>query len=221
MRYINTAYGTIAAHSNDLIGNLLERDSIWEPYNIAIMEKYIAQGSTVLDIGANIGFFSVVLSKIVGENGTVVAFEPIEENYKVLEVNTTNLTNVQLCKYALGNVTGVVSMHSEVGNKGNSYVVNESEGDIDIRRLDDLNLSPSFIKMDVQGFEYDVLLGGLETLRRCRPVMIIELEDSNPSIPTSYKESKLNSIRLLKEELNYTLYNIESDYPVDYLCIPN
>jgi hypothetical protein len=113
-----------------------------------------------------------------------------------------------------------VTLASEQGNMGNSYITNDSYGDVNLIKLDDLGINPKFIKLDVQGFEYDVLMGGLETIKSNRPIMIIELEDSNGSIPTSFRQSKEKSLKLLKE-LNYTIYNVESDYPVDYLCIPN
>lgn len=222
MRIVDTVYGNFAVHDNDLIGNLLTRDRIWEPHNIALMQEYVQKGNTVLDIGANIGFFSVVLSHIVGEEGRVYSFEPVPANLELLNTNINRLynKNVTVFNKALGKTSGYISMQSERGNMGNSFVVDESQGTVELITLDSLNLTPSFIKMDVQGFEYDVLLGGLETLKKYRPVMIIELEDSNGSIPTSFKNSKENSMELLNE-LGYTLLKIESDYPVDYLCLPN
>lgn len=220
MNVIVTEFGPIAIHENDLIGKMLSRDLIWEPHNIALMQHYIKKGDIVLDIGANIGFFSVVLSKLVGDTGTVHSFEPVLENFKLLQNNCADLSNTVLHYYALGNETGNVTLASERGNMGNSYITNDSEGDIKLIKLDDLNINPSFIKLDVQGFEYDVLLGGLSTIKSNRPVMIVELEDSNGSIPTSFRQSKEKSLDLLKE-LNYSIYNIESEYPVDYLCIPN
>lgn len=222
MKIVNSLYGGIAVHDNDLIGNLLERDKTWEPHNVALMQEHIKPGSTVLDIGANIGFFSVVLSSIVGSSGRVYSFEPVASNLEILNYNIANLVdaNVTIVDKALGKTFGTISMQSERGNMGNSFVVDEHQGSIELVTLDSLELNPSFIKMDVQGFEHDVLLGGLETLQRCRPTMIIELEDSNGSIPTSFKNSKENSLNLLKE-LNYSVYKIESNYPVDYLCIPN
>lgn len=222
MKIVDTVYGDFAVHDNDLLGNLLMRDRIWEPHNIALMQEYVKKGATVLDIGANIGFFSVVLSHLVGEEGRVLSFEPVAANLELLNSNVTNLSNqnVIVLPKALGKTTGFISMQSEQGNMGNSFVADESQGSVELVTLDSLNLAPSFIKMDVQGFEYDVLLGGLETLKKYRPVMIIELEDSNGSIPTSFKNSKENSLKLLSE-LNYTILKIESDYPVDYLCLPN
>lgn len=220
MSIVSTEFGVIATHENDLIGKILNRDLIWEPHNIALMRKYINEGDVVLDIGANIGFFSVVLSKIVGDGGKVHSFEPVLENFKLLEFNCSKLSNIVLHYYALGNQIGNVTLSSERGNMGNSYITNESFGDIKLMKLDDLAIEPNFIKLDVQGFEYDVLLGGLETIKSNRPVMIIELEDSNESIPTSFRKSKENSLQLLKE-LNYNVYNVISEYPVDYLCVPN
>ena len=58
MSIVSTEFGVIATHENDLIGKILNRDLIWEPHNIALMRKYINEGDVVLDIGANIGFFS-------------------------------------------------------------------------------------------------------------------------------------------------------------------
>src|ERR1700728_4292554 len=71
---------------------------LWKRYRdrelISFLEKHVKPGMTVVDIGANIGFYSVLFSKLVGEKGSVHAFEPDSTNFKHLVSNTRKLKNV-------------------------------------------------------------------------------------------------------------------------------
>ena len=78
---------------------------------IALFKNIIKPGMRVLDLGANIGFYTVLFSKLVGENGKVFAFEPDAKNYKYLEENTKTLYNVTIEKKAVSDKTGKINFY--------------------------------------------------------------------------------------------------------------
>ncbi|NLJ39629.1 MAG: FkbM family methyltransferase [Candidatus Atribacteria bacterium] len=122
-------------------------------------------------MGANIGLFTVLAGKAVGENGRVFAFEPLEEFRKKLlaHVALNELKNVVVVPKALGDKNTKVTMDG-------IEVKKEGEGTIECTTLDtwvkEINLERlDFLKMDVEGHERKVLIGGMEVLRAFRPRM--------------------------------------------------
>ncbi|HRB19573.1 MAG TPA: FkbM family methyltransferase [Chitinophagales bacterium] len=77
-----------------------------DKHEIELLHKNIRKGDIVLDIGANIGFYTQLLSDLVGENGKVYAFEPDKKNYSYLQQNTGQLKNVAFFHKAVSNKTG-------------------------------------------------------------------------------------------------------------------
>lgn len=107
--------------------------------------------------------------------GEVHAFEPVSEHRECFEKNVLfgpEGRRVTLWPYALGEKDGTCSIFTTNGSSGDSFVC--GDGDIPVKRLDDFNLTPDFIKLDCEGFEYFALKGAEETLKRGRPVVIVE-----------------------------------------------
>jgi len=130
----------------------------------ALLKEFINPGMTVIDVGANIGFYTAFMANIVGEKGRVYAFEPLPHNFNLLKkYNKSN--NVTLVQAAVGDTTGEIVLY--VSDKLNvdhrTYETDEKREKINISsyRLDDYlkNEKVDFIKMDIQGFEYHALLG--------------------------------------------------------------
>ncbi len=156
----------------------------------------LKDGDTVLDIGANIGAMSVHLARKL-PHSRIWAFEPIPVNVKTFKrvIRHFALNNVTLVEQALGDHTGEVEMVLPVQHKaklhGLSHVVHESISDfnsgqhfkVKMARLDDypgLRDAPSIsgIKLDVENFEYFVLKGAIELLKRHKPIIYAELWDN-------------------------------------------
>jgi len=151
--------------------------------------------ATVLDIGSNIGITTVHLSERVTK-GKVHSFEPIPPNFKTLTkvVAHHKCTNVVLYDYALGDENGEIEMVmplvQNVNMQGLSHVVHEELTDFNdgkkykaqIKRLDDLDFLKEEpivgIKLDVENFEYFVLVGGQQLLERDHPIVYCELWDN-------------------------------------------
>lgn len=168
-------------------------------------EKIIALADGLcLDIGANIGCISQAL---VVSGMRVIAFEPQPEVFKLLDENVV----CEKYNVALGGEIGVAKMpkvyYSAKGNFGGLGIGAKSiygSYDVPVRTLDSFELQDvGFMKIDVEGFELEVLRGGRETINRCKPIMYIEDD----------RIDKRKALRAAIVELGYT---IEEHYPALY-----
>jgi FkbM family methyltransferase len=134
--------------------------------------QHVKNKRTALDIGANVGLWSRDLVKHFEQ---VIAFEPVAMFRECLERNVT-ASNIIVESVALGDTEGQVNMIITEGNTGHTHVdPNSVNGDTKIIRLDSLDLqNVDYIKIDCEGFEYRVLQGAKQTIKRCRPVVVIE-----------------------------------------------
>jgi FkbM family methyltransferase len=158
----------------------------WEPKVVRAITDIVKPGMTVIDIGAHIGYYTLLFAKCVGPGGRVFAFEPFPGNFALLQrnINLNNLKNVQLMREAIFSRTqqmtisapedepnpGSGSMHEEAGQR---------QYQVEAITLDDfcdrLALQPDVVKMDIEGAEYDALLGARKAIGLCRPKLLIEL----------------------------------------------
>lgn len=123
-----------------------------------------------LDIGAHVGLWSKPLSR---DFGHVTAFEPVPELCACWRENLRQATNVRLHQVAIGRTAGYVDVVRPEDNSGNGFAVPGTK--FPMRRLDDIDLGPiDFIKIDVEGGELAVIEGGEDTIRRYRPVLMVE-----------------------------------------------
>lgn len=211
---------------DDTIKNFLRNKRRWEPRNQSIIRKYIKTGSIALDIGAHIGTHTVTMSKSVGDKGMVLAFEPSKHIHRELCYNlaVNKCSNTYPIRAAIGKTKSAVDVViSHPHNEGGSYVV-DSKGDWNSSTqlpLDAFNLqNVSFIKIDVENMEADVLDGAQATIARNKPVMLIEIQ-GNGERPIQLGEDTakmaLESIKKI-QDLGYDLHLLEDS--VDYLALP-
>jgi len=153
-----------------------------------LIRPYIASGSTVVDIGASLGFWTVALACSTPA-ASVVAVEPLPTNIHVLERNIARnriAARVSVQRCALGRHEGVAHAAAEPGGVGNARLVDDVEAArrpdevltrVEVRTLDSVVVTEgtcSFVKLDVEGFEMDVLSGGDAFVARHRPVILGE-----------------------------------------------
>ena len=143
-----------------------------------LLREIISPGMTVIDVGANIGFYTAFMANIVGEKGRVYAFEPSPHNFNLLKKYNNN-NNVTLVQAAVGDTTGEIVLY--VSDKLNvdhqTYETDEIREKVNVLsyRLDDYlkNEKVDFIKMDIQGFEYQALLGMKNILRNNANIKVL------------------------------------------------
>jgi len=153
----------------------------------AVIDRFVKPGDTVLDIGANIGLVSLRLSERVGARGTVHAFEPnpLLSRRLIRSLDENDITNVRVHEFALGEKSSTLPMSVPAGNAGAaSLVPGRGRGgttlNVPVRRLDDLICDRiAFAKIDVEGFEENVLRGFSRTLTQSPPSMIL-FEQNEP-----------------------------------------
>ena len=150
---------------------------------VAHMKKKLGKGMTVLDLGANIGYFSVIAAALVGPRGHLHAFEPIPGNFKRLQENLRPFPWANLHPYAVGNAAQELTMYYSDRKAGWAGVHDlpsrNSSTTVQMTRLDDwLTSHPldriDFIKLDIEGSELDALLGARHMLHHFHPAVVAE-----------------------------------------------
>jgi FkbM family methyltransferase len=155
----------------------LESDKIGEEKVLKFLISSLKAGEVVYDIGAQLGFYTILLAKKVGEKGKVIAFEPEKESYNILKENLklNNLNNVEIFQKALGEKEGEGKLF--LGQTiGNFSLVKTYEKEIDFQKVEIVQGDefikekklprPKLVKIDVEGYEYFVISGLKETLVR-------------------------------------------------------
>ena len=224
----------ILISKNDAISNILRVSGTWDDHILAIAKLFYenVERPLVIDIGANLGAFcvpvAVDLAKIGGE---VIAFEPQQNIYYQLcgNIIINNLDNVTAVQSAIGSAEGIIEIpkiltneSSIIGafslspiyrncqNQGNSF---ESKlSNVTIITLDSLllNDAPCFIKIDVEGYELDVLKGAVEFLSKFNyPPFVFEAWEAE-----WFKNDKIKLMKFI-EDLGYQISWI---YREDYLA---
>lgn len=201
---------------NDSISRSLIKYKQWEIQLMEIAEKYLTPESVILDIGANIGTWTVGLAMY---NRKIYSFEPLYQSFLALCGNVfinkiENNVTVFNCAVTDNMENQLTMVVHDNNNLGGSFVKLADENDKKIKSItiDSLQLDKvNFIKLDVEGHEINVLKGGEQTIKKNRPVIIFESWGNQ-----DLKEQREKLITYLYE-LNYNVYHINS---ADYLALP-
>ena len=195
----------------------LKSINIFEKFETNLVKQEIHGGDVVLDIGANIGYFSLIFSKLVGNNGLVYAFEPDPDNFKILKKNIeiNNIKNVILIQKAVSNTSKLSSLYLCDYNHAQHRIYPSprcnKKIDVEFTTIDEMFANIEFfnkikfVKIDVEGSEYDVIDGMKNTLRANQDLkMLCEFS------PKQIKERKLKPETVLKQILdhNFKIYPI-------------
>jgi FkbM family methyltransferase len=131
------------------------------------------QKRTCVDIGANVGLWACDLVKSFDH---VIAFEPVTEFIECFKKNVQG-SNYTMYQMALGRAESFIEMNIVQGNTGHTHIDQSSigKGTIPLKTLDSFNLtSVDMIKIDVEGFEGEILAGAMKTIEQNKPVLVIE-----------------------------------------------
>jgi FkbM family methyltransferase len=144
----------------------------------AAMAEEIRPAGFFFDIGANVGYYTILASRLVGPAGKVVAFEPVPRNIDFLRqhIELNGATNVVLMPVAVSDSKGTVrfalgpdSAMGHIGEGGELAVETTTIDDV----TDELGVTPDVMKIDVEGAEREVLLGAAKMFERARPVIFL------------------------------------------------
>jgi FkbM family methyltransferase len=169
------------------------RWSVWHAHERAVAEYLASQvkpGQCCFDVGANIGIYVLQLARWSAPDGRIVAFEPnpatLDVLHKHVEMNGLDL-RVTVVPLAAGWHSGQAQLYDSRAGSGLSRLGAPHAGimvpveptDVPMTTIDDFcrqsGIIPDWILIDVEGYEYEVLLGAAETLRRYRPRVVVEL----------------------------------------------
>jgi FkbM family methyltransferase len=206
--------------------------------------SYLQPGYVAVDVGANVGWHTLLMAAKVGRRGSVLAFEPNPRVRQVLvqHLELNRLSRVQVLPYALidqNKAVGFVSPPADDLGSGDGFVVQDQKRDdpsmiqVEGRAFDSLlpafNLQRlDFVKMDIEGYEYQALVGMRLTIERFRPVIALEFDASYVGRCGASREA----IGQLLEECSYQPFVIcrgglkECSYPswpscCDLVAIPS
>jgi len=161
----------------------------YEKAELKVLANHLKSGEVFLDLGANLGVFTLHASKIVGKSGKVISFEPFSINHNALveHIRINNILNVKIEKLAVGSEPGSITLYLDesednLGMVTANYVENAVVEKVEIVSIDQYLETHSqetidFIKIDIEGFEYATLLGLENTLKEHRPKILIEILD--------------------------------------------
>ena len=172
---------------SDYIGHYLYFGFLDE--GIATLFSLCQKNYNVIDIGTNIGWVALNFARL-SKTGKVIGFEPDPFNYRVCKDNIDRnaLTNLIVLPYGLGETSAQVNMEIRTpDNRGENRIAPQgSSGSVivDIKKLDDINEVSSLpnihlMKLDVEGYELKVLRGAVNTLKKHKPTLFIEVDDDN------------------------------------------
>ncbi|WLD10448.1 FkbM family methyltransferase [Planctellipticum variicoloris] len=178
-----------------------------------IIRRYAKPGTAAVDVGANLGYLSLVMSDRVGSQGCVYAVEPNPALHgyltRLLQLNA--IDNVQLARYACSQAAGTLRLAVDRADHTQFCISEDGGCQVEALPLDSLlasNALPvSLLKIDVEGHEFEVLAGARATLQRHRPTVVFET-----GLHTS---SQVDSIGQILEDADYEVVGVIHDWGVD------
>jgi FkbM family methyltransferase len=180
-------------------------------------------GDAFYDIGANIGFFSLIAGRQVGNTGSVCAFEPNPQNVAVVRENAqfNRLNNLRVFDVAIGRESRTDELLLSDWDGGGALagaVVKPTtlvgRTKVQVRSLDDFITEeqlppPTFVKIDVEGAELEVIQGMVATIARCAPTLLYEIDDQDKVA----FERRWNELDAEVSKLGYQVTRLEDGYP--------
>ncbi len=196
--------------SPGFVKKFLRQGIPWEPYVLTLLTDHVRAGSTALDVGAHIGSIAVPMARLVGPSGQVYAFEPQHVAYRQLVHNLrlNDLGQAVPLRFAVGAENTIIEMNPVRRDDG-QVAVGEGGDQAELRTLDGFGFSDvSLIKIDVEGYELEVLKGAEELIRRERPALIVEIREVDQAREETFRKL---------DELGYDHRKIMAS---DYLALP-
>ncbi|MDE2590834.1 MAG: FkbM family methyltransferase, partial [Patescibacteria group bacterium] len=209
---------------DQVLSKAIALTGIWEPDEKKFFKSIISSGMTIVDVGANIGYFTMLFSKLVGPNGKVVAFEPNPRSYSFLEKNvkSNSLQNIIAVKKAVSDHSGVTKLFLSKNNSTDNRIFdsqiyetdnNREIVDVQVTTLDEhvKDMKVDILKIDVQGAEMTVINGALQTIKN-NPNLQIIVE----FWPAGLSSNGTKPLQFLKklDNLGFYTYDLNGSQPL-------
>jgi len=198
----------------------LMRNGIWEPFETKVFCRICKAGDCVADLGANIGWYSVIASRMVGVGGKVFSFEPDKDNFELLTHNlaTSAIGNVEAHNLAVGAHETIAKLFLSDDNLGDHRLFDDGIArqsiSVEVATLDALFANPTqrpaLVKSDTQGSEGKILRGARRLLsENWRPAMILEFW------PYGLTNSGSDPMELYSQlaALKYRMFEVSEEHP--------
>ena len=237
----NYSFDTTKPTQRNMASHLLT-GSLYEPEIALVLIRILHPGDCFVDVGANVGFFTVIAARLVGEGGRVYAFEPETANFNRLKQNVAlnGLTNVMLYQAAVGDRDGEAELYINSDNDGGHALWNPGAHSFNrlsretvikqktpLVKLDTLLMADpeaasriKAVKIDAEGYEQHVLQGTIETISRQRiPFVFAEIN----RLALHQSGAGERPLILSMRHLGYSAYRAEADereMSVKFLEVP-
>ena len=201
----------MAVFAHDWVGANIYVDGVYEEIEIAELiqfinniDKTLFKGAAI-DIGANIGNHTIEFSKVFSE---IFSFEPHPDTYELLRFNTKHLENVSINNVAIGSDNGTSILFEDKTNLGGSSLVSQTKTatkhEVKVKTLDDAlpkGTSISLLKIDVEGFELNVLEGAKQSILQHQPIIAMEQNE----VDFTNGQDNTKALRFLSD-IGYTFF---------------
>ncbi len=227
-----TKFGfNIYVNSKDpLIGRQISLGVVYEENVTHFFKKHLRQNMTLLDIGANIGWYSLLTARLLNDNCKIYAFEPFAENAKLLLASKlkNKFHSIKVIQAATGNKFGTVAFGAS-GSNGQCKEIDEEiesiliSDTVNIVKVDNIvKEKVDLIKIDIEGAEYNALKGSINTIKNSLPTIFSEFTPTAmPSVCNISWQDYLNfiinlgyKITVINQELIHCDQDINKVYKI-------
>lgn len=184
--------------SDELLYKIIKDNGVFEKEEISWLDKNVSSGMVCINVGANIGYHTMILSYLVGNNGAVYSFEPSSINFEILKKNiqSKKMNNVLLSQYAVGDKNGSIDIFINEKNPGDTRCFDPREvvdrytknyidhgfsnkipkETVNLIKLDDfIEERVDLLFLDTQGYDIFALRGAEQIIKRDKPMICFEL----------------------------------------------
>lgn len=198
-------------HPDDsVVGHHIRISRTWEPGEGRFLRSVLRPGMNAIDVGANIGYFTLLMARAVSPGGRVLAIEAEPETFQLLRANVAlnALDNVELLPVAAHRMAGLISITRDPRNHGASSAARVWTGwtttPVQAVRIDDVldpEMSVDLVKIDIEGMDHVAVEGLERTIARWRPTIVLEFNPGWIEVMSEQPRDVLRYYRSLGYEI--------------------
>ena len=225
---IHLESGEVFEYSPEIAFDVLPRDlvlkGVFEPRATAKIHELMRRDCVFVDVGANIGYFSILAAKWIGPGGSVIAFEPVDAIHRLLckNISLNQIDNVTALKLACFSYTGQMAM-TQTGDSAKSHLATKGEAStqtVSVTTLDDFFAQRRVnridcLKIDAEGSDFEVIKGARRIIEDFRPAILLETDHFG-----RFGSSKADVLKHF-DSLDYSVTEMPGEHSLDWLCLPH